>query len=58
MMSATIHGLSWFPQFPDKLVTWGQEIKLYERTQHDDSRRSALPDISANGNSLGWGNNP
>lgn len=40
MMSGTIHGLSWFPQFPDKFVTWGQEIKLYERTQHDDSRRS------------------
>ncbi|XP_017480098.1 PREDICTED: WD repeat-containing protein mio isoform X3 [Rhagoletis zephyria] len=48
MMSGTIHGLSWFPQFPDKFVTWGQEIKLYERTQHDDSRRSALPNISAN----------
>ncbi|XP_011214207.1 GATOR complex protein MIOS [Bactrocera dorsalis] len=48
MMSGTIHGLSWFPQFPDKFVTWGQEIKLYERTQHDDNRRSALPNISAN----------
>lgn len=29
-MSGNIHGLSWFPNIPDKFVTWGQDINLYE----------------------------
>lgn len=30
-MSGNIHGLSWFPNIPDKFVTWGgQAINLYE----------------------------
>lgn len=31
MSASNIHGLSWFPNIPDKFVTWGgQEINLYE----------------------------
>lgn len=29
-MSGNIHGLSWFPNIPDKFVTWGKAVSLYE----------------------------
>ncbi|XP_030384067.1 GATOR complex protein MIOS [Scaptodrosophila lebanonensis] len=48
-MSGNIHGLSWFPNVPDKFVSWGQEINLYEiRTKDDGLQKSRLPYIPAN----------
>ncbi|XP_017075832.2 LOW QUALITY PROTEIN: GATOR complex protein MIOS [Drosophila eugracilis] len=48
-MSGNTHGLSWFPHFPDKFVSWGQEIHLYEvRRKDDHSQKSRLPYISVN----------
>ncbi|EDV99338.1 GATOR complex protein MIOS [Drosophila grimshawi] len=48
-MSGNIHGISWFPNFPDKFVSWGQEISLYEvRTKDDPSQKSRLPYIPVN----------
>ncbi|EDW75817.2 uncharacterized protein Dwil_GK15144 [Drosophila willistoni] len=50
-MSGIIHGLSWFPNFPDRFVSWGQEINLYEvRSSKDDGAtpKSRLPYISVN----------
>ncbi|ALC40299.1 mio [Drosophila busckii] len=36
-MSGNIHGISWFPNFPNKFVSWGQEINLYEvRSKNKD----------------------
>ncbi|XP_002014889.2 GATOR complex protein MIOS [Drosophila persimilis] len=49
MMSGNIHGLSWFPNFHDKFVSWGQEINLYELRSKDDApQKSRLPYISVN----------
>ncbi|KAH8255505.1 hypothetical protein KR038_004766 [Drosophila bunnanda] len=39
-MSGNLHGLSWFPHFPDKFVSWGQEIHLYEVRSKDDHSHS------------------
>ncbi|XP_020805972.1 WD repeat-containing protein mio [Drosophila serrata] len=50
-MSGNLHGLSWFPHFPDKFVSWGQEIHLYEvrnKDDHNHSQKSRLPYISVN----------
>ena len=30
MSVMNVHGLNWFPNIPDKFVTWGQDISLYE----------------------------
>ncbi|XP_013115643.2 GATOR complex protein MIOS [Stomoxys calcitrans] len=47
-MSGNIHGLSWFPNIPDKFVTWGQEINLYEVRKGETDIKARLPNISAN----------
>lgn len=58
-MSGNIHGISWFPNFPDKFVSWGQEINLYEVRNKDDvgvqqqqqqqhQQKSRLPYIPVN----------
>lgn len=48
-MSGNIHGISWFPNFPDKFVSWGQEINLYEvRSKEDSTQKSRLPYIPVN----------
>lgn len=53
-MSGNIHGISWFPNFPDKFVSWGQEINLYEVRGKDDvlvggqQQKSRLPYIPVN----------
>ncbi|EDW64474.1 GATOR2 complex protein MIOS [Drosophila virilis] len=49
-MSGNIHGISWFPNFPDKFVSWGQEINLYEVRSKDDlsAQKSRLPYIPVN----------
>ncbi|KAM8717529.1 hypothetical protein ACLKA7_004254 [Drosophila subpalustris] len=50
-MSGNIHGISWFPNFPDKFVSWGQEINLYEvRSNNKDEivQKSRLPYIPVN----------
>ncbi|XP_034474659.1 GATOR complex protein MIOS [Drosophila innubila] len=49
-MSGNIHGISWFPNFPDKFVSWGQEINLYEVRSNKDEvlQKSRLPYIPVN----------
>lgn len=48
-MSGNIHGISWFPNFPDKFVSWGQEISLYEVRNKDEMvQKSRLPYIPVN----------
>ncbi|XP_062143196.1 GATOR2 complex protein MIOS [Drosophila sulfurigaster albostrigata] len=52
-MSGNIHGISWFPNFPDKFVSWGQEINLYEvrskeEIQQPQQQKSRLPYIPCN----------
>lgn len=57
-MSGNIHGISWFPNFPDKFVSWGQEINLYEVRNKDElgvqqqlqqhQQKSRLPYIPVN----------
>ncbi|XP_005181479.1 GATOR complex protein MIOS [Musca domestica] len=51
MSGGNIHGLSWFPNIPDKFVTWGgQEIKLYVvgRNKVESEASARLPNIPAN----------
>ncbi|KAI8126714.1 WD repeat-containing protein mio [Lucilia cuprina] len=48
-MSGNVHGLSWFPNIPDKFVTWGQDINLYEvRNKGEADVKPRLPNIPAN----------